>query len=152
MGEALCLIDSNVLIRWVQPNDADAFAAGEAIAVLASRQVTLCYTSQNFGEFWNACTRPVNRNGYGLLPEEAERRARHFEQRLRLLPDSVSVHNEWRRLLILHGVSGVEVHDTRLVAAMHVHRVQQILTFNAKDFVRFREIEAVRPGDLLGMT
>ena len=39
------------------------------------RSDVLCYTSQNVGEFWNACTRPLDRNGYGLSPKETDRRA-----------------------------------------------------------------------------
>ena len=59
------------------------------------------------GEFWNACTRPVDRNGYGLSPQETDRLANFFEEKLRLLPDSLAVHEEWRRLSVTHGVSGV---------------------------------------------
>ena len=34
-------------------------------------------------------------------------------------------------------VSGVQVHDARLVAAMIVHDVTHILTFNTQDFTRY---------------
>src|SRR6266851_5364033 len=105
----------------------------------------LCYTSQNVAEFWNACTRPVDRNGYGLSPQDTDHRARLFEEKLRLLPDSLAVHEQWRRLLVTHSVSGVQVHDARLVAAMLVHGVKHILTFNDKDFARYTDIEAVHP-------
>jgi predicted nucleic acid-binding protein len=37
------------------------------------------------------------------------------------------------------------VHDTRLVAAMHIYGVKRILTFNTKDFARFDTIEAIHP-------
>jgi predicted nucleic acid-binding protein len=105
----------------------------------------LCYTSQNVGEFWNTCTRPLDRNGYALSAQETDRRARFFEQKLRLLPDSLAVHEEWRRLLVTVGVSGVQVHDARLAAAMRVHGIKQILTFNDRDFARYTDIEAVHP-------
>jgi hypothetical protein len=39
---------------------------------------------------------------------------------MRLLPDDVLVHEEWRRLLIEYQVSGVQVHDAHLVAVMNV--------------------------------
>jgi hypothetical protein len=52
----------------------------------------LCYTSQNVGEFWNVCTRPVDRNGYGLSPQETDRLAKTFEEKPRLLPDSLAKH------------------------------------------------------------
>ena len=60
-----------------------------------------------------------------------------------MLPDSLAVHEEWRRLLVTHGVSGVQVHDARLAAAMRVHGVKRILTFNDRDFTRFTHIEAI---------
>jgi len=143
------LIDSNILIRWVQPGDPDYSAVESALDLLARQGAILCYTSQNLAEFWNACTRPADRNGYGLSPQEADRRACLFEARLRLLPDSLSVHQEWRRLLVTHSVSGVQVYDARLVAAMHVHGVKRILTFNAKDFARFADIEALLPRNIV---
>ena len=45
---------------------------------------------------------------------------------------------EWRRLVVNYGVSGVQVHDARLVATMLVHDVTHILTFNTQDFIRYR--------------
>lgn len=148
MAETLCLVDSNILIRWVQPADPDYPLVEAALAVLAESGAILCYTSQNLAEFWNASTRPMERNGYGLSPAEADRRARRFESQLRFLPDSLAVHEEWRKLLVDYGVSGLQVHDTRLVAAMRVHEVKSILTFNTRHFMRFIGIEAVHPSTL----
>jgi len=139
------LVDSNILLRWVQPNDPDYAAVAAALAALAEQHAVLCYTSQNLAEFWNTCTRPVDRNGYGLTPAETDVRAHAFESRLQLLPDSLLVHQEWRRLVVAHAVAGVQVHDARLVAAMRVHGVKRILTFNQSDFTRYHDIEAIHP-------
>ena len=109
------------------------------------RSGELCYTSQNVGEFWNTCTRPLDRNGYALSPQETDRRAKFFEAKLRLLPDSLSVHVQWRKLLVTYVVSGVQVHDARLAAAMRVHGVKRILTLNDRDFARYADIEAIHP-------
>jgi len=145
MAGTLYLIDSNILLRWVQPSDPDYSVVASALEALAQQGAVLCYTSQNLAEFWNACTRPVDRNGYGPSPAETDRRAQAFESRLHLLPDSLSVHQEWRQLIVAHDVSGVRVHDARLVAAMRVHGVKRILTFNEKDFARYSDIEAIHP-------
>jgi predicted nucleic acid-binding protein len=40
------------------------------------------------------------------------------------------------------------VHDARLVAAMNVHGVRRILTFNTDDFARYG-IEVLHPSSLL---
>lgn len=145
MAEMPYLVDSNVLLRWVKPNHRDYLLIVSATDAILQHDGVLCYTSQNVGEFWNACTRPVDRNGYGLSPQKTDRLAKTFEANLRLLPDSLAVHEEWRKLLVEHSVSGVQVHDARLVAAMRVHGVKRILTFNDKDFTRYAGIETMHP-------
>ena len=139
------LLDSNILLRWVKPDHNDYPLVVSAIEAILRRDGELCYTSQNVGEFWNTCTRPIDRNGYALSPQETDRRAKFFEEKLRLLPDSLAVHEEWRKLLVTYGVSGVQVHDARLAAAMRVHGVKRILTFNERDFARYTDIEAIHP-------
>jgi len=145
MPGSLVLIDSNVLIRWVQPEDLQFQVAQRAIRRLEDIGDFPCYTSQNLGEFWNVLTRPAVRNGYGLSPEQANTRANEIEAKFRLIPDSPLVFREWRRLLVDYRVSGVQVHDARLVAAMRVHGVGRILTFNTRHFERFDGIQAIHP-------
>ena|ERR1700691_2581351 len=151
MAGEMYLVDSNILIRWVQPEDPGFPVVEASVEQLERSRAVPCYTSQNLGEFWNVLTRPANRNGYGLLPEEAGVLAREVETRFRLLPDNLAVHNEWRSLLVTYRVSGIQVHDARLVAAMHVHGVKRILTFNKKDFARFHDVEAMLPADVLAV-
>ena len=55
------------------------------------------------------------------------------------------VYSEWKRLVVAYSVMGVQAHDARLVAAMKVYGIERILTFNVQDFLRYKEIEAVRP-------
>lgn len=47
MAGTLYLIDSNISIRWVQPNDPDYAVAESALDALARQGAILCYTSQN---------------------------------------------------------------------------------------------------------
>ena len=142
------LVDSNVLLRWVKPDDRDYPLVVSVINSILQRDAILCYTTQNVAEFWNTCTRPTNRNGYGLAPREADLRVRLFEHNFRLLPENLAVHQEWRRILVSQGVSGTQVHDARLVTAMRVHGVPKILTFNERDFVRYDKIEIVHPRNM----
>lgn len=150
MPQARYLIDTNVLIRWVQPQDPQFSTARDCIQHLANFAAVPCYTSQNLGEFWNVLTRPRTQNGYGLSPAQAEIRAKEIEARFLLLPDSIAVHQKWRQLLVAYDISGVQVHDARLVGAMLVHGVKTILTFNAKDFARYDNIEALHPSQVHG--
>jgi predicted nucleic acid-binding protein len=64
---------------------------------------------------------------------------------MELLPDSAASYREWRRIVVQHGVSGVQVHDARLAAAMYTHGISYILTFNGSDFSRFRGITMIHP-------
>jgi predicted nucleic acid-binding protein len=68
-----------------------------------------------------------------------------IETGMSLLPDSDAVYREWRRIVVHYNVSGVQVHDARLAAAMHVHGVSHILTLNVTDFSRFNGLTAVHP-------
>ena len=72
-----------------------------------------------------------------------------IESNLQLLPDSLAVHREWRRIVVDYAVSGVQVYDARLAAAMRVHGVRKILTFNQRDFVRYSDIQALHPQTLV---
>lgn len=105
-------------------------------------------TSENCIEFWNVATRPVEKNGFGLTPTETEQLLRIIEQLFPVLDDNSEIYQEWRRLVVIFGVSGVQVHDARLVASMKINAISHILTFNAEDFKRYisEEIVAVTPG------
>ena len=143
-----CLVDTNILLRMTRRSDPQHQVVDTALARLASQGTALHYTHQNIAEFWNAMTRPLASNGLGLTITEAERQVRAIEAGMTLLPDSEAVYQEWRRVVVQHSVLGVQVHDARLVAAMCVHGVTHILTLNASDFSRFREVVAVHPSNV----
>jgi predicted nucleic acid-binding protein len=73
---------------------------------------------------------------------------RKIEKVFILLPDVEAIHHEWRRLVSAYGVSGTKVHDARIVAAMIVHGVRQLLTLDGSDFERYTEIVAVPPQNI----
>ena len=116
-----------------------------ALAELAGAGTTLLYTQQNIAELWNAMTRPIFRNGFGLAVTEAERQVLLIEAGMSFLPDNESVYQEWRKIIVRHAVSGVQVYDARLVAAMYVHGVKHILTLNVADFSRYGGLVVLHP-------
>jgi predicted nucleic acid-binding protein len=148
MALASCLVDTNVLLRITRRSDPQHKLVDAALARLAGQGTLLHYTHQNIAELWNAMTRPVARNGLGLTASEAEREVQAIESGMLLLPDSEAVYREWRRIVMQHGVLGIQVHDARLAAAMYVHGVGHILTFNVVDFSRFSGLSAVNPGSI----
>lgn len=144
------LIDTNILLRLAKRNDPDRTLALKALQKLKSQNEDLCYTTQVMVEFWNVCTRPLMaRGGLGLTLETTERKAKLIEKQFRLLPESLATHQEWRRLVKLHNVKGVQVHDTMLAAVMNVYGITRLLTFNTPDFKRFGSFDVVSPADVV---
>lgn len=145
------LVYTNVLLRFVDRSHLLHPAIRSAMGKLRQNGHTLHITSQNCIEFWNVATRPIERNGFGLNPANADRLLRLIERLFSVLPDSPTIYLEWRRLVVTHNVSGVQVHDARLVAAMKVNAITNILTFNTTDFTRYAEegIEVFNPVRIL---
>ena len=148
MAIVSCLVDTNILLRITRRADPQHKLVYEALAGLAGDGTILHYTHQNIAELWNTMTRPVSRNGLGLSVDEADREVLAIEAGMNLLPDSEAVYREWRRIIVQHNVSGVQVHDARLAAAMYVHAVNHILTMNVADFSRFDGLTALHPDDI----
>ena len=131
------LVDTNVLLRFVQRSHPLHPIARAAVRKLRRGGHQLLVTSQNCIEFWNVATRPINKNGLGLTATDADRLLRLVERLFPTLPDTPAVYPEWRRLVVTLDVLGVQVHDARLAAAMKANGVTHILTFNADDFTRY---------------
>jgi predicted nucleic acid-binding protein len=148
MSGAACLLDSNILLRMTQRDDPHYPAIRAALVTLRRQGTRLCYTSQTLGEFWNASTRPLDKNGFGLSVAETDAIAREIERDFEFLADNREVHDRWRRLLVAHAVKGVQVHDARLAASMYVHGVPQLLTINPRDFARYSGLSILHPADV----
>ena len=143
------LIDTGVLLRLIIPSDPGHLDARRAIKLLRRRGDKLITLTQNVSEFWNVCTRPVTvRGGYGLSIEDTARRLRLIERLIQVRPDWDEVFREWKRLVVAHSVKGVKAHDARLVAAMIIHGIAQVVTANPADFKRYSEITAIMPSDV----
>ena len=141
------LIDTNVLLAVAHPADSRYPVVQAAIRKLWVNAYDLQTTLQNFSEFWNVSTRPTDRNGFGRTSFETGQLLQRLERLFPLLPDSPAMYPEWKRLVVNYRVLGVQVHDARLVAAMLIHDVTHILTFNTQDFTRYAPegIVAVNP-------
>jgi len=139
----LYLADTNVLLRFADRRHPLHVKVRAVVRTLRTEGHSLRATPQNCVEFWNVATRPTDKNGFGLLPTDADRLLRLVERLFPVLPDSPAVYPQWRQLVVLCDVSGVQVHDARLVAAMTVHSVTHILTFNVTDFMRYAPLGIV---------
>jgi len=143
------LVDTNVLLRSVQKSHQMHSDAVRAIELLLRNPEAVSVIPQNLIEFWAVATRPEINNGLGLSVDETAQRIAFFKFAFVLLPDTNDIFKEWERLVAQHQVLGKQVYDARLVAAMKVHNLTQLLTFNTSDFKRFTGITAINPRDIL---
>jgi predicted nucleic acid-binding protein len=139
------LLDTNNLVRIVRRDDSERPLIMGAIQRLVEEGAEICYVPQNIVELWNVLTRPVTANGCGMKVSDAKREIALLEREFTFLPDNEKVHTAWRRLVETHSVSGKQVHDARVVAAMIVHGITHLLTLNTADFTRYKQITAVHP-------
>jgi len=142
------LVDTNVLLRSIQQADPMHADAKRAAATLTRQDQQLSIVAQNLIEFWAVATRPAVNNGLALSIDDTAQHVAIFKRIFTLLPDTPDILPEWERLVAQHKVIGRQVHDARLVAAMKVHSVTHLLTFNTDDFKRFSEISVVNPQNI----
>jgi predicted nucleic acid-binding protein len=142
------LADTNVLLRLLQRGDPNHAVVRTALRALAARYERIYYVSQNLVEFWRVCTRPASVNGLGMSVSGTDRWAGIIERLFLLATDRPEVHTEWRRIVVANSVSGIQVHDARIVAAMRVHGLTHLLTLNVRDFSRYSGITVVHPLDV----
>jgi predicted nucleic acid-binding protein len=143
------LLDTNILARLANREDPQHVLIRDALDSLVRDGATLYYTPQNVVELWNVLTRPKEQNGSGLTAPETNRAVSLLEAQFTLLPENEQLYAEWRRLVVTHSVSGRQVHDARLAAAMIVHGIGRVLTLDRGDFERYPEVTAVHPRDLV---
>jgi predicted nucleic acid-binding protein len=139
------LLDTNILLRSIQPFHPDFVLAQNAIACLIDDGENTNIAVQNIIEFWAVATRPKKENGLGMDFDMLAWEVAKMKRLFRVLPETTAVLPEWERLVATYRVSGKKVHDVRLVSLMNINGIKRILTFNMQDFTRFEEIEAVHP-------
>ncbi len=139
----MILVDTNVLLRLVQPSHSKHAVALAALAHLRYTNDTLCLVPQVIYEFWVVATRPLDVNGLGMSAAEAERDVEKLIERFRLFRDERGIFDRWQQHVTLNHVLGKSAHDARLIAAMQRHGITRLLTFNATDFKRFSGIDVL---------
>jgi predicted nucleic acid-binding protein len=140
--------DTNILLRSAEPAHPTHQQAVNAVKTLLANGDRVCLIPQNLIEFWNVATRPVDKNGFGWSPTKTDVEISRLESLLTVLPDSQAIYREWRKVVLAKSVLGKQVHDARIVAAMNVHQITKLLTFNLKDFKRFGHITLIDPNTI----
>lgn len=142
------LCDTNILLRLLEPETPMGEQARDAFKALRQSGQSVFVTPQNLIEFWNGATWPIENNGFGLTPEQADDEVTRILELFPLMPDTTGVFEMWRKIVREASVRGVQVHDARLAAVMQVHGLTHILTFNVRHLARFGVV-AVSPTQIL---
>jgi predicted nucleic acid-binding protein len=146
----LVLLDTGVLLRLFERLDPNYANIQTGIKLLWTRGDEPVIAPQNAVEFWNVSTRPATaRGGYGQPVSKMRARLSAIERICRVIPETPATFVEWKRLVATHSVTGVSVHDARVVAQMLVWQVSTILTLNPADFLRYPGIVVQTPAELL---
>jgi predicted nucleic acid-binding protein len=145
------LLDTNILTRCAQPAHPMCQPVTDALTHLRRQGDQLYVVPQNFYEFWVVATRPVAASGLGMSVAEAQAELTRVKQFFTVLDEAPAVFPRWEQLVVQYQVKGKEAHDARLVAAMFVHGVGRLLTFNTSDFQRYHGIIVVSPQDILSL-
>ncbi|HVX12481.1 MAG TPA: type II toxin-antitoxin system VapC family toxin [Pirellulales bacterium] len=143
------LLDTNILTRSSEPLHPLHRIAVDAVGLLLQRSEEILLVPQNFYEFWVVATRATAQNGLGMSPSQAAAELIRFKIDFSVLDDVPAVFNVWNRLVLQYDIKGKNAHDARLVAAMLVHGVSRLLTFNKADFARYQSITAMSPHDIV---
>lgn len=103
-------------------------------------------TVQNAAEYWNVSTRPATaRGGFGRSLDQTDVQLVRIERAFTMLSEDPETYAVWHDLVRRYGVSGVQVHDARIVSVMMVMGISHVLTLNPTDFARYSEVTAVTP-------
>lgn len=95
-----------------------------------------------------AATRPRDVNGFGYSPNFAAEGLSKLQRLFHLLAETDDIYTEWQKLVTANQVIGKTAYDARLVAAMNVHGVKAVLTFNVDDFTLYDEIQVIHPAEV----
>jgi predicted nucleic acid-binding protein len=139
------LIDTSTLLRTLQLRHPQYETATRALEILPQQGHALHIVPQNLVELWAVATRPLSYNGLGLTISAALAELDRLKRMFLLLPETPAIYPAWEALVSQYQVSGKPTHDARLVAAMQVHGLTAVLTFNLSDFRRYSHIQAVDP-------
>lgn len=138
------IVDANVLVYAM---DADALQHMPSRNLLEAARVsstTLYVTSQILCEFYSIVT-----NGRRVrkprTAEEALNAIAGLLAFLHVLPIPARAVEGWLDLLRRHPVTGGEVFDLQIIAAMQANGIHRIYTFNSDDFKVFPELAVLTP-------
>lgn len=143
LGSVL-FVDTNIWVHASVSGSPWHSVARSTIDLLRQNGVILAVSRQVLREYAATLTRPQSYS----QPIPSSIIATHVEQlslALQVLEEGPAVTSMLISLLRNVPCGGKQIHDANIVATMLTHGVDQLLTHNTADFVRFAGYVAVRP-------
>lgn len=138
------IIDTNVLVYALDVDAPRHTASRTLLEAARDGSTTLYVTSQILCEFYSIVTN-ARRVSKPRTSADAVSAISGLLAFLQVLPIPAQTVEGWLSLLRRRPVTGGDVFDLQIVAAMRANDVQRIYTFNTDDFEVFSEISVVTP-------
>lgn len=132
------LVDTNVLVYAI---DEDSRFYEKAQQFLFDSNYELYTSSKNLAELLTVVTRTA---GKLLSVEEALSSVKDYEKMLRILYPTKSSFRKFKELLEKYKPTGLKIHDYEIASIGLAKKIEQIATFNARDFEGIAEIKVIR--------
>ena len=100
------LLDTNIVLRAVQPVAPTHSLAVQAVTTLLDNADNIFITPQILIEFWAVATRPIDVNGLGWSPALVESEIQQLQNQFPTLNDNPNVFSNWLQLVKQHAVQG----------------------------------------------
>lgn len=138
------IVDTNVLV-YALDADAPQHASARALLEAArSGETTLYVTSQILCEFYSIVTN-ARRVAKPRSPADAWSAVTNLLAFLQVLPIPAHAVGALMNLLRRYPVTGGDVFDLQIVAAMQANAFNRIYTVNTDDFTKFSELSVATP-------
>lgn len=98
------LLDTNILLRLISPDDPMHAETVAVIDTLNARRDEAIIAPQNLIELWNVCTRPAEKNGLGFTLERTKAEVDRLKRLFIFLPDTQAIYPEWERLVTTYPI------------------------------------------------
>ncbi|WP_160148112.1 type II toxin-antitoxin system VapC family toxin [Rubripirellula obstinata] len=134
------MLDTSVVVRLAQPTTPSCKAVLNTLDELGQQGYEFCIVPQVIYEYWVVVTRPLANNGLAFSADDTTLEIAKLASLFTVLRDERTVFEHWQQLVTSYKVIGKNAHDARIVAAMHRHGINDLLTLNPKDFRRYAKI------------
>lgn len=143
------LLDTNIILRFMNPSDKQHGSVTEAVAILLA-QGDECYLApQVLIEVCVVATRPTHVNGLGWSVDYTRQLIEQLVERFPTVNELPQIFPAWLDLVTNLKVKGKRTHDMRIIALMRVSEIRHILTLNPDDFSGVSDITVLHPQDII---